>query len=187
LLLFTVLKKIEKMKILLIGFIAFFGWSTFADYYYVCRIRGFCEESSKIAMFDIKPPVTIPMDTLPLPVARKLVEIPEMEVVYYDFDKAVFNTNSQTENTFAKSIEFLKDNTNANISIIGHADNIGSVKYNQDLGLRRAQNIKDYFEVRGVSANKLFLDSKGETSPEVDNNTIAGRAKNRRTVITINN
>jgi len=34
-------------------------------------------------------------------------------------------------------------------------------------------------------ANKIIIESKGEKEPVGDNNTKAGRANNRRTVITI--
>jgi OOP family OmpA-OmpF porin len=46
--------------------------------------------------------------------------------------------------------------------------------------------LQDYFERKGIVNRKIIAESKGEKEPTDDNNTISGRANNRRTVITIN-
>jgi OOP family OmpA-OmpF porin len=73
------------------------------------------------------------------------------------------------------------------LSITGYTDAIGSNDYNQALGYRRAQRMLHYFESNGVPPPKITIESYGEKEPAADNNTIEGRAKNRRTVITIKN
>ena len=47
------------MKILIIGFLAFFGWSALSTHIYVCKIKGLCNEPVrlKIAMSTIKIPL----------------------------------------------------------------------------------------------------------------------------------
>jgi OmpA-OmpF porin, OOP family len=62
---------------------------------------------------------------------------------------------------------------------------VGSEEYNQALGLRRAQSVQVFFESKGVPANRIIIESRGEKEPVDNNSTTTGRAKNRRTVITI--
>jgi outer membrane protein OmpA-like peptidoglycan-associated protein len=42
-----------------------------------------------------------------------------------------------------------------------------------------------YFESKGMIAMNSLVESMGEKEPADDNNTPAGRANNRRTVVTI--
>ena len=48
-----------------------------------------------------------------------------------------------------------------------------------------AQSVQHYFESNGYAANKIIIESKGEKEPVDNNGTEAGRAANRRAVITI--
>jgi OOP family OmpA-OmpF porin len=70
--------------------------------------------------------------------------------------------------------------------ITGYTDDKGSDIYNQALGYRRAQSVQDYFKSKGVTAEKITLDSKGEKEPAENNSTDVGRSKNRRASISIN-
>jgi OOP family OmpA-OmpF porin len=71
------------------------------------------------------------------------------------------------------------------LSITGHTDAIGSDEYNQALGYRRAKSVQHYFESKGIPANKIIIESKGEKEPADNNSSVTGRANNRRTIITI--
>ena len=66
-------------------------------------------------------------------------------------------------------------------SIEGHTDNIGSDSYNQDLSTRRAAAVKEAL-VRdfAVVPERLSSPGFGERRPVEPNETIAGRARNRR-------
>jgi outer membrane protein OmpA-like peptidoglycan-associated protein len=64
--------------------------------------------------------------------------------------------------------------------ISGHTDSVGDDKFNLDLSKRRAKACYDYLLSKGVEANRMAHDGYGETRPIADNNTEAGRAKNRR-------
>jgi outer membrane protein OmpA-like peptidoglycan-associated protein len=67
------------------------------------------------------------------------------------------------------------------ITIEGHTDNVGTDAYNQDLSTRRAAAVKDAL-VRDfkVPAGRLTTAGFGESRPRETNDTIAGRARNRR-------
>jgi OOP family OmpA-OmpF porin len=68
---------------------------------------------------------------------------------------------------------------------MGHTDFIGTDEYNMKLGLVRAKIVQKYLEEKGIPANKIIPGSKGEEQPIADHITSAGRAKNRRTEISI--
>jgi len=68
--------------------------------------------------------------------------------------------------------------------IEGHTDSVGSAKYNERLGLERAEAVKRYlYETHQVPLHKMNVISYGEDRPVGDNKTRAGRAENRRVVI----
>jgi len=68
--------------------------------------------------------------------------------------------------------------------IAGHTDSAGSEKLNLKLSKQRANAIKDYLCMKyKILPEKLMARGYGESMPVVSNDTIAGRAKNRRVVI----
>ena len=76
------------------------------------------------------------------------------------------------------------------IIIAGHTDNqkLGNgAKFadNQKLSLARAQAVMDYLVKNGVNGQKLSVIGYGDTKPIADNNTPAGRAKNRRVELVV--
>jgi OOP family OmpA-OmpF porin len=66
-----------------------------------------------------------------------------------------------------------------NIEVRGHASSEGTNEYNLRLSQRRSQSVADYLKRKGVT-NKLIAKGYGEEYPIADNNTEAGREKNRR-------
>ncbi len=63
---------------------------------------------------------------------------------------------------------------------VGHTDTTGPASYNQRLSVRRAEAVKAYLVSNGVPAGRIFTEGKGEMNPIANNDTRAGRAKNRR-------
>ena len=72
------------------------------------------------------------------------------------------------------------------IEIEGHTDNLGEESFNMQLGLRRAEAVKNYlYEQHNVPLHKMNTISFGESRPAAPNNTSDGRAQNRRVVIKV--
>lgn len=67
----------------------------------------------------------------------------------------------------------------------GHTDSIGTEQYNMGLSQRRANSVKDYLISKGMAADRIYVEGKGETSPVASNATREGRAQNRRVEIEI--
>jgi outer membrane protein OmpA-like peptidoglycan-associated protein len=173
------------MKILVIGFLALFGWSALSTHIFVCDIKGLCNGREAILISNVSVKDANFADSLPKTLAGKPVTIPENLLIYFAFDKSELNSNTEADKFLKESNAYLDQNSQARLSITGYTDAIGSDEYNQDLGYRRAQSAQHFFESKGVPANKIIIESKGEREPADDNNTIPGRANNRRTVITI--
>jgi outer membrane protein OmpA-like peptidoglycan-associated protein len=74
----------------------------------------------------------------------------------------------------------MKERPDMRVKITGHTDNVGADEANMSLSMRRADAIKTYLVGRGVGADRLLTDGKGESSPVDTNDTDLGRARNRR-------
>ena len=75
---------------------------------------------------------------------------------------------------------------NVFIEIEGHTDNVGSKQMNYELGLERANAVRQYlYEQHQIPLHKMNVISYGEEKPVSPNNTRQGRAQNRRVVIKV--
>ncbi|MBN2745780.1 MAG: OmpA family protein [Bacteroidales bacterium] len=106
-----------------------------------------------------------------------------LDDLYYDTDSDMLTKES--EDILQGFFEFLNENQGIRVEIQGHTDNIGSDDYNLDLSARRAKTVYNRLISMGISANRLSYKGYGESMPIADNNTEAGRQKNRRTVFII--
>lgn len=81
---------------------------------------------------------------------------------------------------FAQS---LVQNPGSVVQIVGHTDATGSDAANLQLSRERANATRDYLASRGVAMNRMTTDGRGEHEPLASNDTEAGRARNRRVEI----
>jgi len=77
----------------------------------------------------------------------------------------------------------LRDDPTARITVVGHTDSTGSDAVNNPLSVERAHSVRDYLVTRGVSATRVETIGRGEREPVADNDSEAGRARNRRVEI----
>ena len=77
----------------------------------------------------------------------------------------------------------LQDNPSTRIQIIGHTDSTGSDAINNPLSVNRAASTRDYLRARGVAASRMSIDGRGSYEPIASNDTVEGRARNRRVEI----
>lgn len=76
--------------------------------------------------------------------------------------------------------DIMKKYPDYHISIEGHTDNTGTPAFNQTLSVNRAEVCKEYLMVRGVPAARITTRGFGDTRPLTENDTEAGKARNRR-------
>ncbi|MEO0007407.1 MAG: hypothetical protein RJA20_1603 [Bacteroidota bacterium] len=75
--------------------------------------------------------------------------------------------------------------TGGKITVTGHTDFIGSADANYEVGMERAQNIRNILKSKGVPASRITCISEGEDMPRASNDTPYGRFQNRRVEIVI--
>ena len=81
--------------------------------------------------------------------------------------------------------QFLVARPKQNIRIVGHTDNIGSERSNQILSEGRCQEVKQAMIDRGIQAERIEVEGRGETDPIVPNDNEDHRQMNRRVEIVL--
>ena len=72
------------------------------------------------------------------------------------------------------------------VTIEGHTDNRGPEAYNQMLSEQRAQNVLQFLTEQGVAPDRLTAVGYGMSRPIGDNESAAGRKRNRRVDLVVN-
>ncbi len=100
-------------------------------------------------------------------------------------DTADLSPEAQTAiDQFAEQLK--SQNKNVYVEIQGHTDSTGSEKYNEELGLLRAEAVRRYLNQKhGFPLHRINVISYGETASVADNNTREGRAQNRRVALVV--
>ncbi len=85
-----------------------------------------------------------------------------------------------------QAVDTLKRYPDIKVEVAGHTDSIGTDEYNQSLSERRARIVFDYLTSHGIAASRLDgPKGYGESKPIDTNSTKEGRARNRRTELTV--
>jgi peptidoglycan-associated lipoprotein len=100
--------------------------------------------------------------------------------VFFATNESILTTRSR--DTLRKQATWLRDNSDINVVIEGHADERGTREYNLALGERRANSAKDYLMTYGVSANRISVISYGKERPIDSGSNPLTWSKNRRSV-----
>lgn len=167
------------MKIIATGLIAFLIWSLFSAWLFVTRLKPALEEPVTL---QTTPEATVEVAEQPV---QPVEPVPKDLTILFDFDKTVFSPDPQIESGAAEFKAWIDRHPEAVLQVTGHTDLVGTQQYNIELGLKRAQYVKDYLVSKGIQENRITVESRGEDQPAADNITSAGRAKNRRTEITL--
>lgn len=130
------------------------------------------------------PPPPAPKPAAPAPAPKPVSEKVTMAAdAHFDFDKSVLKPEGK-----AKLDDLVGKLKAVNLEVIiaiGHTDSIGSDAYNKKLSQRRADAVKAYLVSKGIEANRIYTEGKGEAQPVASNKTKEGRAKNRRVEIEV--
>lgn len=167
------------MRILITGTIVFVIWCFFSSWLYN----------------DILLPVMRkPVPALATPVSQtneadSLMKLkammPKNLSIYFEFNDSKFKPDPQYDNSIAAFKAWLDKYPGSMLSVEGYTDLVGTTEFNQVLGLKRAYVVGKYFEGHGITTDKIMAKSKGEDTHAADYITADGRAKSRRTDISI--
>jgi len=104
----------------------------------------------------------------------------ESVVLAITFENASAKIDVANSPQLKKYADFMKLNTEYDVTIIGHTDSRGSAAFNKTLSTKRAVSVKNDLVSRGVEDSRIKTLGSGEEQPIADNATAEGRAKNRR-------
>jgi outer membrane protein OmpA-like peptidoglycan-associated protein len=101
-----------------------------------------------------------------------------LQPIEFEFGKAVIKAVSFP--ILDEVVELMKSRSTIKLGVYGHTDNQGADALNLRLSRERAAACKNYLISHGIAGSRLESQGFGPTQPVADNNTDAGRAKNRR-------
>lgn len=126
-------------------------------------------------------PVVVPEPIVePEPVVPEMMEIAPLTV------ELPFSTDSnELPQTYLDQLapiaQHLIDYPEAKLFVVGHTDSQGSEAYNQTLSEQRAATISTYLTSKfDIDPTRIVEQGQGEIAPIADNDTVEGRALNRR-------
>jgi outer membrane protein OmpA-like peptidoglycan-associated protein len=107
------------------------------------------------------------------------------EKVKFGFDMSELSDEARAAlDQFASQLK--QENKSVYIEIQGHTDSVGSDKYNEELGMLRAEAVRRYLnQQHGIPLHRINIISYGESSPVADNNSRQGRSQNRRVALVV--
>ena len=155
----------------------------------ICKAPEKLENGKCVAPPAPVAPAPAPVAPAPAPAPKPVAPVPTAQKVsfaadaFFDFDKSTLKPEGKAK------LDDLSSKLGAiNLEVIiavGHTDSVGTDAYNQKLSERRANAVKAYLVSKGVEANRVYTEGKGEKQPVADNKSAEGRAKNRRVEIEV--
>jgi outer membrane protein OmpA-like peptidoglycan-associated protein len=109
---------------------------------------------------------------------------------WFNFDRLSFETASTDLTASSKAqveaiVAILKAYPAVKVKIGGYTDNQGDPQANMKLSDARAKRVADEIAKLGIAADRVEAEGYGEQFPVGDNATPEGRAKNRRTALSV--
>jgi hypothetical protein len=105
------------------------------------------------------------------------VVLPEQVLFATASDQPGPNASAALEDIAGKIIQQAPD---AELTVLGHTDAVGSDAYNMALSKRRAVTVLHALAMRGLDPKRLSAVAIGKRQPIADDSTPDGRARNRR-------
>jgi OOP family OmpA-OmpF porin len=106
------------------------------------------------------------------------VEFSKLSDIKFEYNSAEIKEESYRNLNYIAAM--LKLEENFTLKVAAHTCAIGGLDYNQKLSEERAQAVVDYFVSKGISKDRLIPHGYGMTQPIQSNETVMGRAANRR-------
>jgi outer membrane protein OmpA-like peptidoglycan-associated protein len=102
------------------------------------------------------------------------------------FDSGKARLKPGSTRAMIDAVEMIRAAPDKRIVVAGYTDNVGNADSNLKLSIARAGAVRDWLvEASGISVTQFAIQGYGDTRPIADNETDAGRAKNRRVEITL--
>ncbi len=145
-------------------------------------------QATEIRAVDISPapPVSLKEEQVLKEFGEALSALPEPPIRFLlHFISDTSKLTPESQRRIPEILRAIEARKSKDISIVGHADRVGSRKDNQRLGLERAVSIKNLFVSRGVDPSGVEVVSHGEDNPLIETEDNVPEPRNRRVEITI--
>lgn len=167
------------MRILITGFVVFVIWCFVSAWLYNDKLRPMLNKP--VPVLTVPENQTHEADSL----MKLKAMMPKDFTIYFEFDDARFKPDQQSDNSVAEFKAWLDKYPGSIVSVRGYTDLVGTPEFNQNLGLERAEAVGRYLEAKGIPPSKMIKESMGESKAFENYITKEGRAKNRKTEISI--
>ncbi len=101
------------------------------------------------------------------------------------FDTGRYTLKPGAREKLAKISGIVLAHPSLKLDVEGHTDSVGGDAYNQTLSEQRAKAVQDYLVAQGLNGGSVTAKGFGKTMPVADNNTAAGRQRNRRVELVV--
>jgi outer membrane protein OmpA-like peptidoglycan-associated protein len=99
--------------------------------------------------------------------------------IYFDTGKS--EVKPESDAALLEIVKLLENNSALTLYVVGHTDNVGSFDANMKLSKERGNAVvKLLIEKHGIAAARLKPHGVGSLAPVTSNDTVDGKAKNRR-------
>lgn len=127
----------------------------------------------------VAPPIVVAL-AAPKAMAKPAAEKVTLDAdMLFDFDKADLRPAGKT--ALDEFVVKSKDIDPEVIMAVGHADRFGSEAYNQKLSEQRVAAVKTYLLAKGIAADRVNTEGRGETQPVTQPGACLG-AKSAKTI-----
>ncbi len=135
----------------------------------------------RVQVTEIRFPVETPQKKIEQELAKNKKAV--VYGIYFDYNSDKIKPES--EPVLKEIAEAMKDNPDWKLTVDGHTDGIGGDAPNLDLSKRRAASVKQALTTRfSIVADRLETNGYGKSRPIDRNDTLEGRARNRRVELT---
>ncbi|MFN2340999.1 MAG: OmpA family protein [Halanaerobium sp.] len=146
---------------------------------------SFCVTESRylayqLDIIEVEPMETGLVDVKAGAISREISERGTVSIhdIYFETDKAELKPES--ESALEEIVEFLNNEPEINLFVVGHTDIQGDFDHNMELSSRRAEAVVDALVDFGINEERLNPYGVGPLVPTNNNDTKEGRAENRR-------
>lgn len=131
--------------------------------------------------FETKPDSPMEMASACIERANKIFEVSQIQ---FGTGNSSITEQSTTTLDHLRDLAIGCESDEMIIEIGGHTDSLGAESANQRLSEARANSVRDFLIARGIPEDTMIAVGFGETQPIASNDTLEGRALNRRITFT---
>jgi OmpA-OmpF porin, OOP family len=110
---------------------------------------------------------------------------PRSFTLYFESGSATELAQGSSRAALEELKAFLATYPAPQITVIGHTDRVGTVEFNDQLSLKRAQTLRDLLVQIGIEAQSMDIAGRGEREPLVPTADEVPEERNRRVEISV--